>query len=150
MDKAKAIDKLNEILRHEWTGVAQYAQASFIVSGFWRELYSGTFMKSAQESFVHAQKIADKIVALGGVPTVERNPIKQSQDLKETLEHALDFESTAVDHYVEALEICDDDRALVVLLEDILLEEQDGVDDISKLLRDFNAATGSDSVSQAG
>ena len=33
MDKAKVIDKLNEILRHEWTGVAQYSQAGFVVCG---------------------------------------------------------------------------------------------------------------------
>lgn len=143
MDKSKVIDKLNEILKHEWTGVAQYAQAGFVVSGLWREVYAKMFFDSAKESFGHAQKIGDKIVALGGVPTVERAPVKQSDDVVEMLRHALDFESGAVRLYNEALELAEGDRALVVLLEDILLEEQDGVDGVEKLLRQQKTAGGS-------
>ena len=30
MDKTKMIELLNAILRHEWTGVAQYEQAGFV------------------------------------------------------------------------------------------------------------------------
>ena len=50
----KIIDKLNDILRHEWTGVAQYAQAGFVVAGLWRKVYSKMFFDSAEESFGHA------------------------------------------------------------------------------------------------
>lgn len=150
MDYTPVIAKLNEIIKHEWTGVAQYAQAGFIVSGFWREVYQEMFMESATESFGHAQKIGDKIVALGGVPAVERNPIHQSQDLEEILEAALKFESMAVKLYNEALKLAEGDRALEVLLEDILLEEQQGVDDISKLLNRHQAEGGESSVSAAG
>ena len=140
MDNTPAINVLNDILRHEWTGVAQYAQAGFVVSGLWREVYSKMFFESAEESFGHAKQIGDKIVSLNGVPTVERNPIKQTNDIGEMLENALEFESKAVQLYTEALEVCSGDRALVVLLEDILLEEQEGVDHISKLLRDHAAS----------
>ena len=143
MDKAAAIDILNQILRWEWTGVAQYAQAGMVVSGKWREVYAEMFWGSAKESFKHAQLIGDKIVALGGVPTVERGPINQSDDLDEMLEHGLAFEAGAVELYNKALEICEGDRALVVLLEDILLEEQEGVDDISKLLGKHKSGSGS-------
>ncbi len=144
MDHSKIIAKLNEALRHEWTGVAQYAQAGYLVTGPWREVYSGLFFDSAKESFGHARQVGDKIVAYGGVPTVERNPIKQSHDLHEMLEHALEFESTAVKLYMELLAMADDakDRPLVVFLENILLEEQDGVEHITKLLRDQPAAEG--------
>ncbi len=141
----KLNDKLNEILRHEWTGVAQYSQASFVVAGFWREVYADMFAENAKECFGHAQLIGDKIVALGGVPTIERNPVKQSNDLAEMLNHALAFESAAVQQYTEALDCCGDDRALVVFLEDILKEEQDGVDEIGKLLREPSASAGSSS-----
>ena len=131
------IDKLNDILRHEWTGVAQYAQAGFVIQGLWRPTYSKIFFESAEESFGHAKRVGEKIVAMGGVPTVERNPVKQSHDLAEMLDHALAFEQGAVDLYTEALGLAEGkDRALVVLLEDILLEEQDGVDEISQLLRE--------------
>ena len=143
MDKTKIIDKLNEILKHEWTGVGQYAQAGFVVSGLWREVYSKMFLDSAEESFGHAKQIADKIVALGGVPSVERNPIKQSNSVVEMLEIGLEFETKAVQLYNEALQLAEEDRALVVLLEDILLEEQQGVDDLQKLIKEHAAATGS-------
>jgi bacterioferritin len=139
MSSSKVLDKLNDILRHEWTGVAQYAQAGFLVSGMWREVYSDMFFDSAKESFGHAKTIGEKIVALGGVPSVERNPIQQSGDLEEMLRSALEFEQKAVQLYNEALTLAEGDRALVVLLEDILLEEQEGVDHITKLLKQHDA-----------
>lgn len=147
MENTKIIDKLNDILKHEWTGVAQYAQAGFVVTGLWREVYSDMFFDSAKECFGHAKLVGDKIVALGGVPTVERNPVKQSSCVKELLEHALQFESAAVTGYTEALAICEGDRALEVFLEDILKEEQEGVDSITKLLRDQSVATASSDTS---
>ena len=153
MDYTKIIDKLNECLRHEWTGVAQYAQAGFVVSGLWREVYSGMFFDSAKESFGHAKLVGEKIAALGGLPTVERNSIKQSNDLGEMLQFALDFEMAAVTHYNEALALADgQDRALVVLLEDILKEEQEGVDELTRIVNDNSTASGSDSqaTSRAG
>ena len=84
MDTTKMIDKLNEIIRHEWTGVAQYAQSGFVVSGLWREVYSKMFFESAEESFGHAKQIGEKIVAMGGLPTIERNSVKQTNDLVES------------------------------------------------------------------
>jgi len=152
MDRSKQIDVLNEILKHEWTGVAQYAQAGFVVAGYWREVYSKMFFESAEESFGHAKQVGEKISALGGVPSVERNAIKQTNDLQTMLENALEFEQKAVDLYTHALEVCESDRALVVLLEDILLEEQEGVDEVTKILREHGAADSSteDAASRAG
>ena len=144
MDKTAIIAKLNECLRHEWTGVAQYAQAGFVVAGLWREVYADMFHDSAKESFGHAKKVGEKIVAMGGVPTVERNPIKQSDDLLELLNAALEFESKAVEKYTEALALADGvDRPLVVFLENILEDEQDGVDKLTRILRDPQAVSAS-------
>ena len=136
MDTTNTIDKLNQILRHEWTGVAQYSQAGFIVTGLWREVYAKMFLGNAEESFGHAKLIGEKISALGGIPTVERNEVKQTSDVLEMLHYGLEFESKAVELYNEALELAEGDRALVVFLEDILKEEQEGVDEFKLLLRD--------------
>ena len=89
MSNQAIIDHLNEILKHEWTGVAQYSQASFICEGVWREVYAGKFIDDAKESFGHAQLVGEKIVALGGVPVATRNEIKQSRVLSEVLEFSL-------------------------------------------------------------
>ncbi|WP_153558093.1 ferritin-like domain-containing protein [Roseimaritima sediminicola] len=139
MDNKAVIDALNEILKHEWTGVAQYSQAAFILEGVWREVYADHFLDDAKESFGHAQLVGNKIVALGGVPVATRNEIKQSRDLKEVLEFSLAFEAKAVEMYTQALELAEGNRALVVFLEDILKEEQEGVDEYTKLLRDTPA-----------
>ena len=148
MDYAPVIEKLNEILRHEWTGVAQYSQAGFVVSGIWREVFADFFFDNAKESFGHARLVGDKIVALNGVPTVERNPVQQSNDLQE--EYGLEFESKAVKLYNEALTLSEGDRALEIFLEDILKEEQEGVDEITKLLRSAEAGAPVQSQSKTG
>jgi bacterioferritin len=150
MEKNKIIDKLNDCLRHEWTGVAQYAQAGFVVAGLWREVYSGMFFDSAKESFGHAKQVGEKIVAMGGVPTVERNPVKQTDDLQELLNHAMEFESKAVKLYSEALTMAEGDRPLVLFLEGILEEEQDGVDKLTRILRDPRAVAASSAASKVG
>ncbi|MCC9640662.1 ferritin-like domain-containing protein [Rhodopirellula sp. JC740] len=134
------INQLNEILKHEWTGVAQYSQASFIIEGVWREVYADKFLGDAKESFGHAQLVGEKIVALGGVPVATRNEIKQSKNLVEVLEFSRDFEAKAVEMYTKAIELAEPTRSLVVFLEDILKEEQEGVDEYTKLLRDTPAS----------
>lgn len=139
MNMQAVIDQLNEILKHEWTGVAQYSQAGFIIEGVWREVYAEKFLGDAEESFGHAKLIGDKISALGGVPTVLRNEVKQSRDLREVLEYSLAFEAKAVEMYTNAIELAEGNRALVVFLEDILKDEQEGVDEYTKLLRETPA-----------
>ncbi len=132
------IDHLNEILKHEWTGVAQYSQAGFIVEGFWREVFVDKFFGDAKESFGHAKQVGSKIVSLGGVPTATRNEVKQSRDLAEVLAFSLAFESKAVEMYSTAIKMAEEvgDRPLVIFLEDILKDEQEGVEEYTKLLRD--------------
>src|SRR5262245_39495166 len=150
MDKNKTIEKLNECLRHEWTGVAQYAQAGFVVAGLWREVYSEMFFDNAKESFGHAKQVGEKIVALGGLPTVERNAVQQTSDLVELLNYALEFESKAVKLYNEALLLAAGDRALEVFIENILEEEQDGVDELTRILRDPKAIAASTGAAKVG
>jgi len=139
MDMQAVIDQLNECLKHEWTGVAQYSQAGFIIEGIWREVYAEKFLDDAKESFGHAKLVGDKIVALGGVPSVLRNEVKQSRDIHEVLEFSLAFESKAVEMYSKAIDLAEGNRPLVIFLEDILNDEQEGVDEYSKLLRDTPA-----------
>ena len=150
MDKSAVIEQLNEILKHEWTGVAQYSQAAFIIEGPWREVYSEKFEGDAKESFKHARLIGNKIVALGGVPVAQRNEIKQTRNLREALENALAFESKAVEMYNRALELAEGDRALVIYLEDILVEEQEGVDEYNKLLRESEGVSAFGSARKSG
>ena len=138
------IAHLNEILKHEWTGVAQYSQASFVIEGPWREVYAGKFLGDAKESFHHAELVGDKIASLGGVPTVLRNEVQQSRQLREILQFSREFEAKAVEMYTQAIELAEEHgtRSLIIFLEDILKEEQEGVDEYTKLLRETPAEQG--------
>ena len=149
MDKAAMIDKLNEILRWEYSGLVQYTQFSFIVQDTWREVFSEFFRENGEEALQHAHKVGDKIVALGGVPTVERAEVKQSTDLNEMLEYSLEVESKQVQLYTEALALCGErDVALRVLLEDLCMQEQEGVDHLEKVLKKRELAIGGRSQTQ--
>ncbi len=145
MDYSKIIEKLNQALRHEWTGVAQYSQAGFLVAGLWREVYADKFFDDAKESFGHARTVGEKIVALGGVPAIERDQVKQTDNLEEMLRNAFEFEQKAVILYSDAVRMAEElgDRALVIFLENILEDEQEGVDEYAKILRDQGAAVAS-------
>ena len=100
------------------------------------QVYAEKFLDDAKESFGHAQLVGDKIVSLGGVPVATRNEIKQSRDLQEVLQFSLAFESKAVEMYSKAIDMAEGNKSLTIFLEDILKEEQDGVDEYTKLLRE--------------
>lgn len=136
MDHAPLVAKLNEILRWEYAGMIQYTQFSFVVQGPLREVYYEFFRDNGKEALGHAHRVGDKIVALGGVTTVERAEVKQSLDLNEMLEFSLEIESKHVQLYTEALDMIGPrDVALRNLLEEICMEEQDGVDHLEKILQ---------------
>ncbi len=97
------------------------------------------FFEAAEESFRHAKLIGEKIVALGAVPTIERNTVRQTNNLEEMLQLAYEFESAAVELYKSALTLAEDDRPVVVLLESLLLEEQQGVERLAKILNKVQA-----------
>jgi bacterioferritin len=75
-----------------------------------------------------------------------RNEIQQSRDLQEIFAFSLTFEAKAVEMYSKAIELAGGDKALVVFLEDILNEEQEGVDEYTKLLRNSGAAATANST----
>jgi bacterioferritin len=152
MDKGTVLNKLNEIQRWEWTGVAQYMQYHFLVRGPWRQVFSAEFKEGAEESLTHASKIGEKIVALGGTPTLERAEVKQTIQLEEMLQNSLAFEEGAVKLYTEAIKLADEwgNKALVVLLEDILLDEQEGAEAWAKILATTDTSATLKSASKVG
>jgi bacterioferritin len=136
MDTSRMIDKLNEILKWEYAGLVQYTQFSFVVQGPMREVYYEFFRDNGKEALGHAHRVGDKIVALGGVTSVDRAEVKQSLDLNEMLEYSLDIERKHVQLYTEALEMLDArDVGLRNMLEEICMEEQEGVDHLEKILQ---------------
>ena len=63
------------------------------------------------------------------------------------LQFSLEFEAKAVEMYGQAIDMAEGDKPLVIFLEDILVDEQEGVDEYTKLLR--NSGRSADAVNPA-
>ncbi len=127
------VEQLNKILSLEYSGVVQYMQHSFLVSGHQRIIYSDFFRQESNGSLKHASIIGDKIVALGGVPTVEPATIHQTADLQEMLERDLQLERDALAAYMTAWEMSDNNPALKFMLESMIQDEQLHVENLEKM-----------------
>jgi len=140
MANTELIDGLNRALSLELAGVIQYMQHSFLVTGQEREVFRKFFRDLSEESQDHATVLGDKIVALGGVPTVEPGEIRQSTDLTEMLRQDLELERTAMEAYVAAWKACTDkELGTRFLLEERISEEQRHIDEFEKLTNERRA-----------
>ncbi|HEX8651388.1 MAG TPA: ferritin-like domain-containing protein [Pyrinomonadaceae bacterium] len=141
MANQSLIDNLNRALSLELSAVIQYMQHSFLVTGIEREVYRSFFRKLSEESQDHARTLGDKIVALGGVPTVEPSMIRQSTDLTEMLRQDLALEREGMASYMAAWESCkDEDRPTRFMLEERIASEQMHIEELEKLTSERKAS----------
>jgi bacterioferritin len=147
MARAELIENLNKALSLEISGVIQYTQHSFLVTGIEREVYKGFFRDQAEEAQDHAEMLGDKIVALGGIPTVEPAMIRQSTDLTEMLKQGLELEREAMAAYMAAWAACgDEDLPTKFLLEEQIAEEQKHIEELEKLTSERKANAGKERI----
>lgn len=136
MASDKLIGALNKLVSNEYAAFLQYLQQSFLVHGTEREVFKEFFHEASEEAVRHARLWGEKIVALGGIPTVEPGAVKQSRELAEMLEHDLGLERANLDDCLAALVVAEEeeDVALRVMLEDHIVEETGDVEELEKLL----------------
>ena len=140
MANEELIDNLNRALGLELAGVIQYLQHSFLVTGPEREVFRGFFRDLSGEARDHAETLGDKVVALGGVPTVEPGEIRQSTDLGEMLRQDLELERAAMEAYMGAWRACTDaEMATRFLLEERIASEQKHIEEFEKLTSERKA-----------
>lgn len=147
MARADLIDNLNKALSLELTGVIQYSQHSYLVTGIDPEEFRGFFRGQAKEAQNHAEFLGDKIVALGGIPTVEPAMIRQSTDLKELLIQDLKLEREAIQAYMDAWKSCDEeDLPTKFWLEGQVADEQMHIEELEKLASERIASVNSERI----
>ena len=140
MASQELVDNLNRALGLELAAIIQYMQHSFLVTGAEREVYRSFFRDQSEESHDHAKTLGDKVVALGGVPTVEPGMIRQSTDLAEMLRQDLALEREAMAAYMAAWESCkDDERATRFMLEERIASEQIHIEELEKMTSERKA-----------
>jgi bacterioferritin len=147
MARAELIENLNNALSLELAGIIQYSQHSYLVTGVEREIYKDFFRDQAGEARDHAEKLGDKIVALGGIPTVEPAMIRQSTDLKEMLKQDLELEREAIAVYMAAWASCDEnDLPQKFWLEGQIADEQEHIEELEKLTSERIARVNSEKI----
>lgn len=114
-----------------------YLEMSFHSFGHSRIPVVEHFRGEAAESMQHAILIGEKIVTLGGTPTVvaPRPKMPKGRTIDDFLMAAVANEKAAVKVYSELLELVPDDTALRVMLEDQVAAENEHLEEVSKMLR---------------
>lgn len=135
-DDAALLDGLNEIMSTEYTSMIQLMQHSFLMQGADRYTFAEVLRDHAKDTLSHARELGDKIVALGGVPTVQIGEVRQSADTGEMLRQDLDQHRAAIEKIDAMVDMADSRRnvALRVLLEEMSLEETRFAEELEKAL----------------
>ena len=139
MDKKQMIEKLNEDLANELSAIIQYLTYAAKATGPYRPQLAQFFLGEVADEQMHAQFLANKIVALGGEPTTEPNPVPAAGDNRAMLEAVLAAERRAVKIYEERARHAEafGDKGLAVQLEDMVRDESQHAEETERILRDW-------------
>lgn len=135
MDAKKIITALNKAIALEHTATLQYQQHALLVNGLWRKVFAEFFAAQSKSALEHAHKFGHKVVAYGGVPTVEiGTTVRQSTDLEEMLHQDLQLERDTMHAYLEAHTLAEGDIALRTMLESHIESEQRDIEELDMYL----------------
>lgn len=139
MDKQTLIDALNDDLAGELQAIIQYLTYSAKVTGPYRPQLVAFMQAEAQDELLHAQFLADKIVALGGEPTTTPRPVPVANTPQEMLQEILAAEIQAGKDYTLRAQQADEfgDKGLAVQLEDMVRDESGHSEETAKLLKNW-------------
>jgi bacterioferritin len=139
MTKEQMIAALNEDLAGELSAVIQYLTYAAKATGPYRPQLAQFFLDEVADEQLHAQFLANKIVALGGEPTTTPRPVPEAANNREMLEAVLTAETGAVRDYTERAQQADDlgDKGLAVQLEDMVRDESGHAEETERMLRDW-------------
>jgi bacterioferritin len=139
MDKQTLIDNLNKDLAGELGAIIQYITYAAKATGPYRPQLAQFFLTEVADEQLHAQFLANKIVALGGEPTTQPAPVPPAATNKEMLEAVLAAEQQARKDYTQRAEEADafGDKGLAVQLEDMVRDESGHSEETERMLRDW-------------
>lgn len=139
MDKQTLIDNLNEDLAGELQAIIQYITYAAKVTGPYRPQLVDFFLQEVADEQMHAQFLANKIVALGGVPTTQPRPVPDANTNKEMVEAVLNAETQAVADYSKRAEEAAEygDRGLEVRLDDMIQDETEHMEETARILSNW-------------
>lgn len=134
---------LNDSLATELVCVLRYKRHHFTAVGLASPKIADEFMVHANEEAAHADRLAKRIVQLGGKPNFAPDTLTQrshadydeSEDLKAMIKANLIAERVAIEAYTQLIALIGDkDSTTRRLLEDILSDEQQHAEELSDWL----------------
>ena len=136
MVSEKLLDFLNKGIARELQVSIQYMWQHVQVTGMDGANVEGTFRKIAIAEMKHAEKLAERLDYLDGVPTTKPDPIFVTGSLIEMLKQDEMNEEEAITLYKQAIQAAaaEGDFTTRRLLEEILAEEEDHINTFGKLL----------------
>ena len=143
-DREEIIRLLNESLATEWVCVLRYKRHYFMADGIKAHVAAQEFLEHANQEMEHADKLAERIVQLGGEPEFNPDLLSKNshaqyvagKNLKEMVYEDLVAERIAVDSYREIIQyIGDKDPTTRRIFEEILALEEEHADDMADLLK---------------
>lgn len=139
MDAKKMIEHLNEDLAGELGAIIQYLTYAAKATGPYRPQLSQFFLTEVADEQIHAQFLANKIVALEGEPTTQPKPVPKAKTNREMLEAILVAERQATKDYTKRAQEADElgDKGLAVQLEDMVRDESGHSEETERILRDW-------------
>jgi bacterioferritin len=133
------VNLLNGALATELTCVLRYRRHHFMADGLESPTIAGEFLVHANAELGHADRLAQRIVQLGGEPDfnpaglLERSHADYDtvNDLKGMIRSNLIAERVAVETYRQMIKlVADKDSTTRRLLEDILADEEEHADEL--------------------
>jgi bacterioferritin len=142
-DPKVVIEVLNAALATEIVCVLRYKRHYFMAQGIASESVKLEFAEHATQEQEHADRIAERIVQLGGEPDLNPDTLtkrshseyKEGGSLVEMLREDLVAERVAIESYREMVEwLHGKDSTTKRMLEEILAVEEEHAEDINSLL----------------
>ena len=146
-DRETVIKLLNEALATEIVCTLRYKRHYYMASGIHAQSVAAEFLEHAAEEQGHADKIADRIVQLGGAPDFDPQGLLTrshaeyvpGKDLADMIKEDLVAERIAIDSYSELIRYFGDtDVTSRRVMEEILANEEEHAEDLVSLLSELN------------
>jgi len=134
---AALIETLNRMLSREHACAIRYATHAAVMTGPFGETLSRRLKEIASDEIEHAEKLRERIFALGGAPTMDVHPdeLATAPGLAKILELNIREERKAVEEYGRLLQTIP--RLNVILyetVEGILRDEQEHLEELLTLM----------------
>jgi bacterioferritin len=128
---AQVIEALNGVLTSELTAINQYFIHHKMCENWGYQSLSRKKREESIEEMKHADRVIERILYFDGVPNMQRlSPVRVGENAVEQHKLDLALEVEAVDRLNKAIALCREkaDNGTRHLLEEILLNEEEGID----------------------